>query len=114
MATTRRNRSWLLFAVAALLACGTAFVSCAEGNETVFGTGASGAGGAGGGGVGGNACNVAACPDPQFTGLEKCCTAENACGVRSGAMGTCYASGMTSGGMAGGGGMGGVGGGGKI
>jgi hypothetical protein len=118
MATDKAARLRLGIVAIALcsVALGTGFMACAS-DETLFGqsTGAGGTGGTGGSGGGGNTCDVAQCPDPPFSGLEKCCTANGVCGVRSGAANMCYPPGMSgsggSGGTGGVGGMGGMGGG---
>ena len=101
---TIRWRLGLVAIVGTALVIGSGFMACAS-SETLF----QDAGGAGGSGASGGTCDVAQCPDPPFTGLEKCCTNTGVCGVRSAAMGTCYPPGQS--GSGGAGGMGGMGGG---
>jgi hypothetical protein len=107
---TARVRLGLLAIALCAVAIGSGFVACAS-DESLFasgGTGAGGTGGAGGAGGGSNTCDIAQCPDPPFTGLEKCCTADGACGVRSGPQNMCYPPGQSgTGGSGGTGGMGG-------
>jgi hypothetical protein len=105
MATKKKNRMRLgLFAIVfGSLALGSGFMACASG-ETLFAD-TSGAGGNGTGGA--SSCDLATCPEPPFSGLQKCCTTDGVCGYQSGAAGTCYPPGQTSSGAGGSGGMGG-------
>jgi hypothetical protein len=125
----------LRVAVAMFVIALTATVwSCAEGSEVTGGgsissgntttpvptsTATSGGGGGSTGSAGssssddsgspqdsGGACAVDQCPDPPYSGLEKCCTDDGQCGFKSGSDGTCYNgdSGNSSGGNGGQGG----------
>lgn len=107
MATNKKiNRMRLgLFAIVfSSLALGAGFMACASG-ETLFADSSGGVAGAGGTGSG--TCEVATCPDPPFSGLQKCCTTDGVCGYQSGQQGTCYPPTQGTGGAGGAGGMGG-------
>jgi hypothetical protein len=100
----QKTRRWWLGLIAVACACltmGSGFMACG-GDDTATGD-AMGSGGTGNAG-GSGACDLALCPDPPFTGLEKCCTTDGMCGVKSAGMNTCFPG---QSGAGGGGGMGG-------
>jgi hypothetical protein len=96
-----RWRLGLIAIACTSLVMGSGFMAC--GSEDSATTGGGGAGGTGAGGVG--TCDIATCPDPPFTGLEKCCTTDGMCGVKSAGMATCFPPNQA--GTGGAGGMGG-------
>ena len=96
---TSRWRLGLLAVVCTCVVMGSGFMACGADDSTTAGSMGVG----GGGGATGGTCDLALCPDPPFTGLEKCCTPDGMCGVKSFGMTTCFPPGSSSGSGMGGG-----------